>query len=63
MRNLVKSDFQTSVKPPPASPGPTASQLFGKGVIQIRKAEVIGEHLGLNDHKMLMAAGGPKWMF
>ena len=63
MRNLVKSDSRNSVKPPPVTPGQTASELFGKGVIQIRKSEVIGEHLGLNDHRMLASASEPKWMF
>lgn len=32
-------------------------------MIQIRKSEVIGEHWGLNDHRMLTAASEPKWMF
>lgn len=63
MRSLVKSDLETSVKPPPATPGRTASELFGNGMIQIRKSEIIGEHLGLNDHRMLTAAGELEWVF
>ena len=63
MRNFVKSDLQSAVKPPPTTPGQTASELFGKGLIQVRKSEVTGEHLGLNDCRMLTAASEPEWMF
>lgn len=39
-----------------------AAKLFGKGIIQRRKFEVIGEHLGINDCRML-ADSEPKRMF
>lgn len=53
---------QEKKKPLPLTLVLVAAKLFGKGMIQRRKFEVIGEHLGINDCRML-ADSKPKRIF